>query len=692
MADLLLEIGTEELPASAIYDALAQIESMMPSLLARAHLSFDETWTLATPRRLAVTVRGVGDRAGAQVSRKKGPPLSAARNDDGSWTQAAAGFAKSQGIEVDDLRVEETGKGSYVIAVTETEGDEVEDILPGLLYELITSLHFKKSMRWGSSEERFSRPVRWLVAILEDKVIPFEYSGLTSSNISFGHRYLSTGEIRIPAPRSYEHALREAFVVADHRDRLTEIIRASEHLCEEAGAVPVLDDEVLEEVVQLVEWPGVVLGSFDERYLRLPGEIVVHAMESHQRYFPVETPDGALCACFLAVHNGDPDRADIIIRGHERVLAARLADAEFFFDEDLKRPLADRLEDLEHVVYQSELGSMAEKSARLASLVAGECAQLGEDGELSERACRAALLAKCDLVTHMVIEFPALQGTVGSIYAAKGGEDARVAKAVGEQYLPRRLGDALPETTEGALLSIAEKADNLAASFGLGHVPTGSEDPYALRRQAVGLLLILLEHGFAFRVSDLVSASAADLEGEAHGFAWTAEAGSAFTDFFMSRERVFFTERGYRYDLVEAALALDWDVPLSSQRRLDALVQAREEGLLARLYTAFERCHNLARGQETGEVLGALLAEPIEQELLDTLVHIEAQVESALDVLDFDGALAALEPLCEPVDRLFDQVLIMAEDESVRKNRLSLLARIDALFNRVADFSRLTWD
>jgi len=692
LADLLLEIGTEELPSSAIYGALAQVESMMPALLTKARLAFEETWTLATPRRLAVTVRGVADRAAGQVTRKKGPPLAAARAEDGSWTQAAVGFAKSQGIDPDDLRIEETDKGSYVVAVTETEGEEVEDVLPGLLLELVTGLRFKKSMRWGSSEERFSRPVRWLVAILEDKVIPFEYACLASSNVSLGHRYLSSGTVTIATPRSYEHSLREAFVVADHRDRLAEIIRSAEKVSAEAGAVPVLDDEVLEEVVQLVEWPGVVLGSFDERFLRLPREVLVHAMESHQRYFPVEAKDGSLSNGFLAVHNGDPAKADIITRGHQRVLAARLADAEFFFDEDLKRPLADRLDDLQHVVYQSELGSMAEKSRRLASLVEKECAELGEDGELALRAARAALLAKCDLVTHMVIEFPALQGTVGSIYARKAGEDARVARAIGEQYLPRRLGDALPETTEGALLSIAEKADNLAASFGLGHVPTGSEDPYALRRQAVGMMLILLEHGFAFRISELVRASAAELEGEAHGFSWTEEAAGAFAEFFVSRERVFFTERGYRYDLVEAALAFDWDLPLSAQRRLDALVEAREEGLLSRLYTAFERCHNLSRGQQAGDVSPALLAEPIEHELFEMLSGVEDRLESALAVLDFEGALSALEPLCEPVDRLFDQVLIMAEDEAVKANRLSLLARIDAQFNRVADFSRLTWD
>ena len=692
MPNLLLEIGTEELPASAIYDALSQIDSLILQLFGKARLAYEESWTLATPRRLAVTVRGVAERASAEVTRKKGPPLSAAQAEDGSWTRAAMGFAASQGISPDDLRIEETDKGNYILAVTETEGEEAEDILPGLLLEIVSSLRFRKSMRWGSGEVRFARPVRWIVALFRESVVRFEYAGLVSSNVTTGHRYLSRGDIKVSAPRAYEHVLKEAFVMVDHRTRLEEIIRESERVCAEAGAVPVLDDAVLEEVVQLVEWPGVVLGRFDDRYLRLPREVLVHAMESHQRYFPIQTGSGELESGFLAVHNGDPGNADIIRKGHERVLAARLADAEFFYDEDLKRPLAERLTDLEHVVYQSELGSMAEKSGRLARLVAKECAKLTADGGLAERASRAAMLAKCDLVTHMVIEFPALQGTVGAIYAAKTGEEESVARAIGEQYLPRRLGDALPETTEGALLSIAEKADNLAASFGLGHVPTGSEDPYALRRQAIGMLMILVDHGFAFPVLSLVRASAAELEAEAHGFNWTDEAEAAFEDFFTSRERVFFTERGYRYDLVEAVLALDWAVPLSAQKRLDALDASREKGQLARLYKAFERCHNLSRGHDPVDVSQALFTEPVEGVVFEKLVAAETLAEDSLQVLDFNSALEALEALCEPVDRLFDEVLIMAEDEAVKTNRLSLLWRLDNLFSLVADFSRLMWD
>jgi glycyl-tRNA synthetase beta chain len=692
MPDLLLEIGTEELPASAVYDAVAQLERIFPELLRRERLVFEESWVLATPRRLSLNVRGLEGSTAGKVTRKKGPPLDSARAEDGSWTKAGIGFARAQHASEDDLIIQETDKGSYVYIVAEESGRPAADVLPELLEELVSALKFKKSMRWGDGEERFSRPVRWLVALLDDKVIKLGYAKLTSSNLSYGHRYLCDAPVRIRVPHQYEHNLREAFVMVDHRARLDEIVRTAEIICSREDAVPVLDDEVLEEVVQLVEWPGVVLGRFDEKFLKLPRQVLVHTMQDHQRYFPVEDKTGDLRAAFLAVHNGDPEHEDIIKHGHERVLAARLADAEFFFQEDLKRPLADRLMDLELVVYQSELGSMAEKSTRLAVLVEKACRALEEDDELVTRARRAAELAKCDLVTHLVIEFPALQGTMGSIYARLTGEDQRVAEAIGEHYLPRRLGDSLPETTEGALLALAEKADNLAASFGLGHVPTGSEDPYALRRQALGMMLILIDRGFALSVREMVEASAAELEAEAHGFAFTEAAQEAFAEFFTGRERVFLTESGYRYDLVDAVLAVDWDKPLSAQRRLDALVEVRASGLLARLYTAFERCHNLSRGRETGEVDRGLLAEDIEREVLSAVEEAEATVSESLALLDFKSAARALEPLCAPVDRLFDEVLIMAEDQALRANRLSLLARVDALFNTVADFSRLTWD
>ncbi|MFH1151096.1 MAG: glycine--tRNA ligase subunit beta [Actinomycetota bacterium] len=692
MAELLLEIGTEELPASASYSAIGQIEAVLPGLLERARLSFGGLRVLATPRRLAIFVSDVPGSAEPEVVRKRGPSLAAARGADGEWTSAALGFARSQGIETDALEVEETGKGPYLLAVTRTPGLDAMKVLPGVLSELVSSLRFGRSMRWGDGEMRFSRPVRWLLALLGEKVVGFEYGELTSSNTTFGHRYLSRGALPILCPDEYEKVLSDAFVVVDHAARREAIADSCRRACEEAGMVPVLHEEVLDEVVMLVEWPGVVLGRFEENYLELPREVLEHAMEAHQRYFPVQDARGVLSAGFLAVHNGNPAFADTIRAGHQRVLAARLADARFFFSEDLKRPLADRVKDLEHVVYQSELGSMAEKSQRLVTLVAGECDSLGLEGDVVERVTRAAALAKCDLVTHMVIEFTDLQGTVGSIYARLAGEEPAVADAIGELYLPRRLGDALPVTLEGALLSLAEKADNLAASFGLGHVPTGSEDPFALRRQALGMTLIIMDRGLELSANEMVRAAAGELQAEAHGFDWTPQAQGAFEEFFTGRERVFFTDAGYRYDLVEAALARDWDRPVAARRRLDALVSARESGLLARLYTAYERCHNLAKGSETGPVDAGLLSEDSERTLFSVTEEVEGAMRAAIEGGDPAAALQALEPLCTPVDRLFDEVLIMDEDPAVRTNRLSLLTGVTALFEVVADFSRLTWD
>lgn len=690
--DLLLEIGTEELPASAVNGGIAQLEGNLPSMLEHVRLDFDSIRVMGSPRRLAALVAGLPEATRGAVHKKKGPPLSAARNADGSWSPAAQGFARSQGVETENLVVEETPGGEYMFVITETEGEAATEALTGLLEALVRSLRFGRSMRWGEGEERFSRPVRWLVAMLDEKVLDFGFGELRSSDWTYGHRYLSKGALQVPDPSSYERILEEGFVVADHDRRRQSIIGSAETACAGAGLLPVLEGAVLDEVVQLVEWPGVLLGRFEDRFLELPREVLVHAMEDHQRYFPVEGRNGEIQACFLAVHNGDPAQAEVIRTGHERVLAARLADAEFFYREDLKRPLAERLKELEHVVYQSELGSMAEKSGRLSTLVTRIGESLGLEVDIIERARRAASIAKCDLVTHMVVEFPVLQGIVGSIYARQTGEDERVAAAVAEQYLPRRLGDVLPATVEGALLSLAEKADNLAASFGLGHVPTGSEDPYALRRQSLGMCLIMIDRGFLLSVTDMVRASAAELAAEAHGFTWSEDAERAFYEFFTGRERVYFNERGNRYDLVEAVLHVDWDRPLTALRRLEALGEARDSGQLERLYTCFERCHNISRGQETGEVSLELLSEDAELEVYRILVDVEKKVEMALGHLDYSSALEGLAELCGPIDTLFDEILIMADDLEVRRNRLSLLAHIDELHNLVADFTVLTWD
>lgn len=692
MAELLFEIGTEELPASAVYDAISQLERLAEEVFTREYLSYEEIRVFGTPRRLVVRATGLSAETGAKVIERKGPPLSAAKDEDGNWTRAASGFARGQGVEPDDLIIRDTDKGEYLFVQVTEERRPVLELLPGMLTEMLDSLRFKKSMRWGSGEERFSRPVRWLLAILDGDLIDLQFGDLRSSNSSFGHRYLSTGEVLIGDPRDYERVLEEAHVIVDQRSRRERIIRQAKAACDNLMAVPVMNEEVLDEVVMLVETPGVIIGNFDKRFLRVPGEVLIHAMQSHQRYFPVEDTEGNLTACFIAVHNGDPSHEETIRNGHERVLAARLADAEFFFDEDLKRPLAERVGDLEHVVYQAELGSMAKKSERLAELVARFSAEIGTDKDTSDRAQRAAMLSKCDLVTNMVNEFPDLQGTIGAKYAALGGEEEAVASAIAELYMPRRLGDSLPGSTEGALLSLAEKADNLASSFGLGHVPTGSEDPYALRRQSLGMILILMDRGYHLSIDRMVGESAALLEAEAQGFSWSEAAQDALADFVIAREKVYFSEAGNRYDIVDAVLAVDWDLPLSARMRMEALQNSRESGLLSRLYTAFERCHNLARGQTAGPVDIKLFEEDVEHDLWDAVQSSSDELISSLEGMDYMKAAVVLEQLCSPVDQLFDDVMIMVEDEAVRNNRLTLLAHVDALFGKLADFSKLSWD
>lgn len=691
--DLLFEIGTEEMPASAAQEAVEELESHFGTLLENSGLCpYDELRVLGGPRRIALLCFGMPSLSAERATKKKGPPLAKSKGEDGEWTAAAVGFARSQGVEPADLLIEKTDKGEYLFAVTKVEGVPARDILPQILLEAASSIHFSRSMRWDYSEVRFSRPVRWLVALADKDILPVEFAGVSSGNISRGHRYLSGGPATIDIPRNYEKVLEENHVVADHHKRKSMIQKLVSELCEAHGTKPVMEENVMGEVVHLVEYPEVLLGKFEPRFLGLPREVLEHVMEVHQRYFPVEDSEGRLTNMFVVVHNGTSEFEDTIRRGHERVLAARLQDAQFFFTEDIKEPLSSRFEDLERVVYQSELGSMAEKSRRLISLVEKVGKASGFGGEVIERAKRAAYLAKCDLVTNMVKEFTDLEGTMGSIYARMSGEEEAVSAAIAEQYLPRRAGDSLPLSQEGALLSLCEKVDNLVASFGLGYVPSGSEDPYGLRRQALGILQIIIERGLPLSISQVARWAAEELESQSHGFSFGEASREAFEEFFKARERLFLVDEGYRYDLAQAALGSHWDRPLFAMKALDALSEARSKGSLERLYTAFERCYNLSRGQETVEVDDSLICEEAERGLFDLLEKKRGVVEELVETGNFKEALFQVEDFCQPVDRFFDDVLVMEEDAALRRNRLSLIAAVSSLFNKIARFSELKWD
>ncbi len=690
--DLVFEIGTEEMPANAVYDAIEQVESIMPALLDSYGLAFDEMKVFGTPRRIAVLLFGIPSSSKSSFSKKKGPSLASAKLRDGEWTEAARGFARSQGVEVNDLVVEETDRGPYVFAVKEIPGKPSFELLPEIIGEVVNSIKFSKSMRWGNGDERFSRPVRWLLAVADGKTVKAGFGNVTSSNYTFGHRCLSKEKITIDNPLTYEELLAEHRVIVSHHKRKEEITKQAHKLCAAVHSKPVLDERVMDEVVQLVEKPGVLLGSFSEEYLSLPRDVIKHVLQSHQRYFPVEGEDGLLKALFIVVHNGDEMYAETIKRGHERVIAARLANADFFYHKDRKQKLIERLGKLEKVVYQSELGSMREKTSRLENLVRYLADVFSFDEMIKVRASRAALLSKCDLVTHMVVEFPDLQGVVGSIYALEDGEDERTARAIYEQYLPRKSWDDFPASEEGILLSLAEKIDNLAASFGLGHVPTGSEDPYALRRQVLGILTILTSAGLDLDVAEAVSRAARAIEDEAHGFKWSPSAMNAFSEFFKGRERVYFEEKGFRYDHIQAVLAKHWLRPRRAYLLLESLEKARASGILERLYTAYERCNNLSRAHADIYLDRELLNAPVEARILGLIEESEPFLDKALKTLDFDAAFKQLGVFCEPVDRLFDEVLIMDKNERLRVARLSLLKKVVSLFEAVCDFSRLRWD
>jgi len=682
--DLLLEIGTEELPWRAVREGREQLARNAAALLERERLTFSGMEVYSTPRRLALLVRGLEEEQPDLETEVRGPSREAAFDAEGRPTRAAEGFARSRGVRVEDLQVRETEKGEFVFAVVREKGRATAEILPALLEELVRSLSFRKSMRWGDGELRFARPVRWLVALYGSDEVSLELDGLRAGRTSRGHRLLSGRAVEIDEPAGYLDALRREFVLADEEERRRAMLSGVEEALSGKGMRAVPAPETMDEVVDLVEHPHVLLGAFEERFLELPREVLETAMQEHQRYFPVEKEDGNLAAAFLVVHNGDPGRAEVIRRGHERVLLARLEDASFFYREDLSRPLQERLEDLRDVVWQAKLGSLYDKSLRLRGLCSEVCRLAHLDAGVREKAERAALLCKADLVTSMVVEFPSLQGVMGRIYALAAGEDPETAAAIEEHYRPRFAGDALPATLPGMVLSLAEKADNLAGCFGVGLVPSGSEDPYALRRQALALFALPVAFRVHLDLGSLLGKAAENL-----GFSDPAGVAGEVGEFCRQRWRQALIAEGFDYDLVAAVLALSLQDPLDARLRLETLQEARRQGLLQRTYTGFERCYNLSRQAGEVELEEELLQEEAEKELYSRLVWAQEPLRGYLDHGEHEAALGILLELAPHVDRFFTDIFVMGEDSRLRDNRLALLKKVAALFMEFADFTQV---
>lgn len=686
--DFLLEIGVEEMPARFLAPALEQLKDLAASVLEENRLQYEDIHTLGTPRRLALFVRGLAEQQKPLVKEVKGPAVKVAFKD-GKPTRAAQGFARSQGVSVDELVTRPVGPVDYVFAVKREEGRATEELLPEIAPQFITGLHFPKPMRWGNLEFRFARPIRWLVALYGEQVIPFELAGLKAGRITYGHRFLSKGPVTINRPADYLAVLEEAYVLAEPGERKKRIRSQIEKLAAEVGGQVLVDEELLDEVTNLVEYPTAICGSFDPSYLELPSEVLVTPMREHQRYFPVQDKDGKLLPRFIAVSNGSIKHIDIVRAGNERVLKARLEDAAFFWQEDLKIPLESRVEELKKVVYQENLGTMYQKVERISRLAGFIIKFLGGNDEDVSVTWRAARLAKADLVTNMVYEFPELQGIMGREYALRSGEDPAVARAIFEHYLPRHAGDELPRSLPGKALSLADKMDTLVGCFAIGIQPTGSQDPYALRRQALGICHIILEYGPGLSLRDMIHRAYEGLSEMVELQYSEKDVWENLQEFFRQRLRGLFGETGLSYDTVEAVLAAGFDDIADAYLRGRAVEDFRNRPAFEALFTAYTRAFNLSKKAGDTKVKTDLLEDAAEKKLYDALTGLVREVHPFVKARDYIRALESMARLQGPVDEFFEQVMVMVENPQVRDNRLALLKNIAAFIGSVADFSKI---
>ncbi len=684
--DVLYEIGVEEIPAGSVLPALEQLAAGLTAGLAELRLAHGEARTYGTPRRLAVIIEGVQEQQEDAVKEIKGPPAAQALDEQGQPTRAALGFARKQGVEPGDLQRRSDKKGDFMYAVVSQPGRRAAEVLPELLKTLTLGLTFPKTMRWGEGEVRFARPLRWLVALAGEEVMDLEIADIRAGRCSSGHRVLGQSQVEIASPAVYLEALRAQGVIADHRERLRTIIDGAHSKAAECGGLAVLNEKILTEVSFLVEAPRVLAGSFDASYLALPREVIITVMQGHQKYFPVREAkgdaQGDLLPNFLVVSNAPATADAAVLAGNERVLRPRLDDAQFYLEEDMRRPLADRLDDLAQVTFMGGLGTLKDKTVRLGALVHWLAKQL------------------CDLVTMMIgdSKLGELQGIVGGHYARLSGETEATSQAVAEHYLPVGAEDALPQSAAGALLSLADKVDNLAAAFRLGLEPTGSADPQALRRQATGLIRLVRDRGWSVAWPELFSAALALLpEPPTKGQAISTEQVlERLPGFLAQRLEALWDGEGIPYDVARAALATPWTDLVEVSRRAAFLAQLRadEPEAFEQLVTIAERPARIRRpeGVEPGAPVSTALFEfSLEAQLWNLSREVAEGVERALaaEPPAYGQAVAALLTLAEPVHTFFEEIMVMAEDPEVRANRLALMAGLDGLFLPLGDFLKI---
>lgn len=713
MEKLLFEIGTEEIPAKFMPGILKQLKELAAAKMQELRIPFEDITVYGTPRRMAFIADGVAETQADVVVEAKGPSVKIAYVS-GAPSKAAQGFARGQGVDVKDLVV----RDNYVYAVKHLAGQPVVELLPGLLMDILTSLSFPKTMRWADYEFRFVRPIRWMVALFGDQIIPVEICGVKSGKFSMGHRFMQQslkaaaesqgllsaalskvgnkvysalagvkGAVEIPSAGDYKKVMYDNFVMVDQDERRALILQQIKDLAAQNGGEAEINEDLLEEVNYLVEWPTALCGKFEEKFLSLPKECIITPMREHQRYFPVLDEDGNLLNKFITVRNGGSEHLDIVTHGNERVLRARLSDAEFFFNEDRATKLEDRLEKLKTVSFQEGLGNMYDKSERLVKMA--EMLRFAINTPVDEEELRrCALLCKTDLVTGMVIEFTELQGVMGREYALLDGEKPEVATGIFEHYLPRFAGDALPATTIGRIVGIGDKLDNICATFSRGLAPTGSQDPYALRRQALGVINILLDANYHISLAKIIAGTLylLDIKPEE-----TGKLVPQIMEFFKQRLRNLLMDQGIRYDVIDAVFADKRnDDMVDLAVRCKALADYVEAGNAEPLVQVSVRVSNLCKKIEKEVVIsGALFKDESENKLHEVVAAVSKEIIPEIVLYDYAAVLKAGEKVIEPVNAFFDNVMVMDEDENVKNNRLAMLEEVRGIVNAVGDLSLL---
>jgi len=692
MNNVVLEIGTEEIPAQYMENALKDLNRLAKKYLEESRIKYKEIKVYGTPRRLILFIFHIKEKQEDIFQKIKGPAYSIAYNKDSQPQKPALKFAQSQGVDVKDLIVEDTEKGKYIFAPKSKIGQPTIDLLSQIFPKIIKGIQFPKSMRWGERSLRFIRPIRWILALYGKEIIKFNLNGLDSENITYGHRLLAPKKIRISSTQEYFRKIEKNYVIIDPKIRENMIRTDIKQIIKEVNGEKIINEKLLKEVIYLVEYPNAILGKYDKKYLELSKDVLIVVMEKHQKYFPVFKNKDELLPLFIVIINNSKRHASKIREGNENVLRARLEDAKFFYQEDQKIPLVKRVDKLKNVIFQENLGSLFDKTKRLELL----CDYIADVLQVEQKAkkdlLRSAHLCKADLVTEMVKEFPELQGIMGKEYAFLSDEGKEVAEPIFEHYLPRFSGDRLPLTKSGMILGIADKVDNIIGCFVMGLTPTGSQDPYGLRRQSRGKIAIILKNNLKISLKDIIQKSLS-LYKESVSVELKIDENeivSQILSFLKQRVKNIFLEDGIRYDIIDAVLDVDSDGDVVDiKHRIKAIKGLYNQPIFRKVLNSSNRVLNLSKNNEETEIDKSLLKEKAELNLHHNYESIYPRTKEFICKKEYKKVFKLLGDLCEPVDEFFDQVLVMDKDNNIRKNRIALIKKIGILFNQVADLSKI---